>query len=130
MKKMLMLSALAMVASVPVAMAEDEGSYGRKGPRGERGQYMGSLIFKHHDLNEDGVVTKDEFLESAEERFDKMDVDGDGEVTKDEAKEHRAGIKEKMQERRKERLGSDEEEGDNKEMEDGVEDEDGGSSED
>ena len=84
MKKLLMLSALALVIGLPTA-AEAGGKKGHK-------------MFEKHDLNGDGVVTKSEFLEGAEKMFSKMDLDGNGEITKEEAEEARAKMKEKWKE--------------------------------
>ncbi len=52
-------------------------------------------MFEKHDINGDGVISKDEFMKGAEERFAKMDTDGNGEVSKDEAKAHHEAMKEK-----------------------------------
>ncbi|MGN7439201.1 MAG: hypothetical protein ACTHOO_11230 [Alcanivorax sp.] len=87
MKKLLMLSALALAVSVPTAA--------EAGPHGGK---KGHKMFEKHDLNGDGVVTKSEFLEGAEKMFSKMDLDGNGEITKEEAEEARAKMKEKWKE--------------------------------
>ena len=90
MKKLLMLSALAMVAAMPVAMAEGFGGghEGGKGLRGSggKGQQMLVMMFKRHDMNNDGIITKGEFLTVAEKRFVQVDADNNGEVTREEAK--------------------------------------------
>lgn len=62
----------------------------------------GGGMFDKHDSNGDGVITKAEFLESAEERFAKMDANGDGEITKEEGKDARSSMREKMKEKRSE----------------------------
>lgn len=100
MKKLLMLSALAMGVGMPVAMAE--GGPNGKGPGG-RGAYMLQKLFQHHDADKDGVITKAEFLEVAEKRFAEMDADSDGKITKEEAKAHGQEMKEKFEKRREER---------------------------
>lgn len=95
MKKILMLSALALVMSAPTAA--EAGSHGGK---------KGHKMFEKHDLNGDGVVTKSEFLEGAEKMFSKMDIDGNGEVTKEEAQEARAKMKEKWKAHKGKKDGS------------------------
>jgi len=98
MKKLLMLSALAFVFTVPVAQA------------GQGGGHKGGKMFERHDINGDGVVTKAEFLESAEAMFAKLDLDGNGEVTKEETKKARAKMKSKFQEHKQNRDGQSTEE--------------------
>lgn len=93
MKKLLMLSALFFVFSVPAAEARPEGG-GHKGK-----------MFERADANGDGVITKDEFMATAEERFSKMDLDGNGEITKDEAREAREKMKAKWKEHKQKKEG-------------------------
>lgn len=46
---------------------------------------------KHNpDKNNDGVIDRTEFINAAQERFDKMDKNGDGVISEDE-KKHRRG---------------------------------------
>jgi len=107
MKKLLMMSALAMIVSAPV-MAEGGPDGGERG-QGGRGKHKIEQIFKHHDVDNDGVITKKEFRQTAEERFEKIDVNSDGEITKEEVKEHAEEMREKfgrMRERREERRSS------------------------
>ncbi len=98
MRKLLMLSALAFVFTVPVAQANQGG--GNKGGK----------MFERHDINGDGVITKSEFLESAEKMFAKLDLDGNGEVTKEEAVKARAKMRSKFQERKQKSEGQSTEE--------------------
>ncbi len=86
MKKLTILTALAVMVSIPFALAGEGG----KG-HGKHGEKM----FERHDTNGDGVISKDEFMDSAEERFKKMDADGNGEISKDEAKAHHKTMKDK-----------------------------------
>ena len=96
MKKIFLTSAAILAISVAPAMAEghSEGDHGSKGG-----------VFNKHDTNGDGVISKDEFLNHAEERFGNIDTDGDGTVSKEEAKagheKKRAEIKERSEDRRK-----------------------------
>ena len=55
-------------------------------------------MFERHDTNGDEVISKSEFIASAEERFKKMDADGNGEISKDEIKAHHAKMKGKWKE--------------------------------
>lgn len=58
----------------------------------------GGKMFEHQDTNGDGMISKDEFMKHAEERFMKMDADGNGSISKEEAKEVKYKAKEKMKE--------------------------------
>jgi len=102
MKKLLMITALAMVASAPV-MAE---GYGKGPGRHRNPERKLEMMFKRHDTNKDGVIAKDEFLKGAEERFEKIDLDSDGKVTKEEAKKHAEEMREKFKKMREERNAS------------------------
>jgi len=84
----LALAAAAVFQAAPV-LAGDYGHHKK-----------GNMMYDHHDADGDGVITKEEFMAGAEERFAKMDANGDGEITKDEAAEIREEMKEKMKEKR------------------------------
>ena len=77
MKKLLMLTALTMVAGVPAALAQGPGNgmMDGKGPRHKDPERMIEMIFQRHDTNKDGKISKDEFMKEAEERFASMDAD-------------------------------------------------------
>ena len=45
---------------------------------------MHNYLFNKFDANEDGVITKAEYMEFIDERFDKMDTDGNGTITKED----------------------------------------------
>ena len=60
---------------------------------------------KQVDVNKDGAVSKDEFLQRAEKGFNKADADGDGKLTRDERKALREERRENRQERREHRHG-------------------------
>lgn len=95
MRKTMMLAACAaMLTTTAGAIAHaGEGHHGKKHD-----------MFKEHDVNGDGVVTKDEFLSAsqkrAEEMFSKMDADGNGSITKEESDAAREKMKEKWKERK------------------------------
>lgn len=59
-----------------------------KGCSGHKGK-----MFEKTDANGDGVISHEEFLAKAEERFKMMDADGDGKITKEEAENHHAAMK-------------------------------------
>lgn len=84
MKKILMTGAALTFLAVMPAMADHHG---------------GGKMMKV-DSNQDGVISKSEFLAAQEERFAKIDANNDGEITKDEMKAQRDAMKEKRQERR------------------------------
>jgi Ca2+-binding EF-hand superfamily protein len=88
MNRFLALTAVLLTFSAAPALADHHGE-GKKGK-----------MFEKHDTNGDGVISKAEFLNHAEERFAKMDVNGDGEVSKEEGKAARAAKKEKRAERK------------------------------
>lgn len=92
MKKLLTFGAVALALSVTPALADNHGDSGKKGK-----------MFEKHDTNGDGVISKDEFLNHAEERFSNIDADGDGSVSKEEAKARHEAMKEKRKERREDR---------------------------
>ena len=87
MKKMLLLSVAALTfgAAAP-AFADHHDKAGK--------------MFEKHDLNGDGVVTQEEFLEHAKKKFSEMDRDSNGEISQEEAKAQRDTMKEKMKEKR------------------------------
>jgi hypothetical protein len=106
MKKILMLTAAFMMfQSLPVLADDHEGGHEGK-PKMERAI--------KGDTNGDGMISKDEFLSKAQERFGTTDANGDGNIDRDEAKaahekrraekkEKRSERKEKKQERKAER---------------------------
>ncbi|MCB1681521.1 MAG: EF-hand domain-containing protein [Rhodospirillales bacterium] len=110
MKKLLMLSALALVMTAGSAFAgPGEGGDGprhmKKGPRHEK---MLEKMFEKNDKDGDGTISLEEFQQSNEERFKAMDADGDGKVTKEEAKAHGEAMHKKWMEnkdKRKEGFG-------------------------
>ena len=51
-------------------------------PRGGGGMGMGAMM--RADTNGDGVITREEMLAQAGERFDRMDLNHDGKLTRDE----------------------------------------------
>ncbi|MEJ2408011.1 MAG: EF-hand domain-containing protein [Novosphingobium sp.] len=55
---------------------------GKRGHHGKRGQ--GMMMLKMADTNNDGAVSKAEFMAAANKHFDMMDADKDGKVTKEE----------------------------------------------
>lgn len=93
MKKLFVLTALAVVLSTAQSQAEEYGHHGA---------HKGGM-FQKHDTNGDGSISKAEFLSRAEERFAKMDANGDGVISKDEAQETRAEMKDKMKDRMQKR---------------------------
>ncbi len=92
MKKKIILGA--MIAAIPfafagMAMADHHG--GKKMDR----------MFEKHDTDQDGVISKEEFLAHAEKRFIDMDEDGNNEISKEEAKAHKEKMKEKWKDKKK-----------------------------
>lgn len=114
MKKLLLLTAVGLVMQAAPVFAEDAVD-GSKGPPPQQREQM-----KKHDTNGDGVISKDEFLNFAEEKFNKMDNNGDGTITKDEAQAAHKHRKEKMKEMREKFKGKRQERMEKREVE-GVE---------
>lgn len=81
MKKLWMMSAIALFLAVPAAMAEHH--------EGGKGGAMMDKKFAQSDLDGNGEISKEEFLKEAEGRFSKIDADGNGSVTKEEMQKHK-----------------------------------------
>lgn len=91
---------LALGAAIAFAQPGDSGS--GAGPGAGMGMGMGKgrgermhRMFEKHDVNNDGVVTKDEFVKGCEQRFEKLDADKDGKITKEEMEKHRETMRAK-----------------------------------
>jgi Ca2+-binding EF-hand superfamily protein len=79
--KTLMIAALlTSIAVTAVYATESDGD----GNRAERMQQKMQEHMKAADTNNDGKISKAEFLQQAEVRFKKMDSNGDGGITKEE----------------------------------------------
>lgn len=92
MKNILILSTVLIAFSAAPILADHHGGGEDKGKR-----------FEQKDTNGDGVISKAEFLNAHEAKFQKIDADGDGSISKDEAKAHRKHAREKFKERREDR---------------------------
>ncbi|GJL85015.1 MAG: hypothetical protein DHS20C02_07900 [Micavibrio sp.] len=97
MRKILMLTALAVVLGVPAAFAEEGSDKAHK-----RGHHKGKM-FEKADTDGNGSISKAEFSDFHNKIFDKMDVDGDGQITREEQKKRREEWKEKRGDRREKR---------------------------
>ena len=76
------LAGLMLATLAAPALAQDgPPPAGGPGPRGGGGMMMRA------DTNGDGVVTREEALALAGERFDRMDLNHDGKLTRDEMKQ-------------------------------------------
>ena len=85
-------SALADHHGKEQAEAQDESE--RYGKRGKHGRHMGpghrprgEMALKKIDVNGDGQVDLEEYMNNARERFAEMDLNGDNLVTAEEARE-------------------------------------------
>ena len=82
MKKLLMLSAAALVLSAGGAFAErGEGGDGPGHHKGERHEKRMEKMFDKKDIDGDGAISQDEHNKASDEWFKEMDADGDGKVT-------------------------------------------------
>ncbi len=105
MKKILMLSAAAMVVSVsPVFAADATPPAATAPPAAEHSDAKRPHrnMLEDVDTNKDGDISKQEFMTGAEARFAKMDANSDGTISKQEIEALRAKFKEKMKERKAE----------------------------
>lgn len=59
---------------------------------------LGALFFKQFDSNQDGVVSKAEFLEPTNAQFDHMDKDNNGSLDAAEVEAFNAEMMKRMQE--------------------------------
>lgn len=96
--------ALALVLALPAtaALAGPGDRFG--GGEGGGSEMMRQKMherMKEADTNNDGVISKAEFLAKAEERFNKLDKDGDGNITEAE----RDAMRQKMQSLKEKRGG-------------------------
>lgn len=91
MNKILMLGVATLTLAAAPAMA-NELDGGKAVKHGD--------FFAKHDANSDGMISKEEFLAKAAERFDALDTDKDGSISKAESEAKRAEWKEKMKEHR------------------------------
>ncbi len=91
MKKIFLLSAIALAVSTAPALAEHHEKDGQHGK---------DRIFIKMDTDGNGIVEKEEFMDHTEERFNDMDLNNDGEITKDEAEQAHEKMREKVKEMR------------------------------
>lgn len=87
-KKILVLSAAALMLQAIPALAEE-------GPgKGDRGAKM----FEKLDTDKNGTISEAEFIAKSKERFAAMDANSDGAVTPEEAKAAHEKMREKWKE--------------------------------
>ncbi len=104
MNRMFMLGAAALALTLGTGLAFAQNAAPARGPGfggpGAHAPRSGLFQLKEMDTNDDKVVSKDEFIKHAEDRFAKMDLDGNGEVTLEEAKEAHEKMREEIREKR------------------------------
>ena len=113
MRVLLLTSLLASVFLSGAALAEHHGKEGAQphdgpeeyGKRGKFGRNMGpghrprgEMALKKIDVNGDGQVDLEEYMNNARERFTEMDLNGDNLVTTEEAREAGDAMREKHRE--------------------------------
>ena len=94
MKRLFILSALALVISTAPAFADHHGE--------GKGHNHGGK-FEKYDADGNGSISKAEFMAAQEEKFAKIDTDGNGEISREEMKAKKEKMREKMKEKRMER---------------------------
>ena len=97
MKKLLAMTVLSMALISTAALADHHGGKHKMG--GKKGKMI-EHMFQKNDTDGDGVISKAEFMDEAEERFSKMDADGDGKITQEEAKAFGEAMHKKWKEKR------------------------------
>ena len=101
MRKVLMFSVLAVLFLGGATFASAHcGDCGKKADCPRKSAKMDKM-FEKKDANSDGVISKAEFMSSAEKKFAKMDADNNGSLTKEEVKKYWAAKKEKYGEKKK-----------------------------
>lgn len=81
MKYLIPVVALALIGATPAMAGHHEGSMDGEKPHAKKG-----MMFKNIDTDSDGNITREEFMNHAEKRFNKMDKDDDGMLTREEAR--------------------------------------------
>jgi hypothetical protein len=82
-RKLIPLMAAALLLAAP-AIARAEGSAAQNNQQGGNQHQQRDGFMKRIDKNNDGAISKDEFVAAQVERFTKMDKNGDGKLSKDE----------------------------------------------
>lgn len=91
MKKILLLTAAALIFQVTPVFAESSAE------DGFHGKHKGKM-FAEKDANGDGVISESEFLDHAKKKFAEIDGNGDGSLSQEEMKAAHKAKREKMKE--------------------------------
>lgn len=81
MKKLMMLTAAALMVQAVPSIAQDGGK------EHKRGKFVEHMVQKM-DTDKDGAISEAEFQASSKTRFDAMDANKDGKLTQEEIKAH------------------------------------------
>ncbi len=92
MKKLLIMTAALLALQAIPALAEETSP--KKAPEGP--------MFAEQDVNKDGTVSEEEFLNFGKKKFGEIDGNSDGQIDKEEAKKHHEARREKWKQKRKE----------------------------
>jgi Ca2+-binding EF-hand superfamily protein len=85
---------IALVFASPLALAQQPPQQGQMPAMPDLEQ----MFFQQFDTNQDGVVSKQEFLKPTEAQFDHMDKDGNGNLDRNEVKAFNEEMERRMQE--------------------------------
>jgi Ca2+-binding EF-hand superfamily protein len=85
----ILLTILALSLSTAAFAQEND----EMGERGAKIKQMMQQKLKAMDKDGDGAISKQEFLDQAEKRFNKLDKNGDGKITQDELAAVKEGFK-------------------------------------
>ena len=81
---------IALIAASPMALAQQAQMPNMPD--------LGALFFQQFDSNQDGMVSKQEFMEPTAAQFDHMDKDGNGALDQAEVEAFNAEMMKRMQE--------------------------------
>jgi hypothetical protein len=87
--KKLFVSCVALVLMASPVLAADAGQNALKKVVMPGHEHAHKGVFEQADANNDGIVTKDEFIAAETRYFDSVDTDHDGKLSKDEIKAQR-----------------------------------------
>lgn len=97
MRTLLIMSALSLMPWQALAAGDDKAHMDDHGPA--RSEFM-----KKVDTDNDGMISKAEFMAASEQRFKEMDTNGDGKASKEEWVAHRDKMRQQFREKRQQHM--------------------------
>jgi hypothetical protein len=93
MTKAWVFGAFLLAASGQVALAQNAAPGAGAGGAGAQGDFLQRMMAM--DSNKDGILEKSEYLKTAGEQFDRMDLDHDGKITPQEREKLREYVRQR-----------------------------------